>query len=321
MKKYRHIRILPIPNGDTIPGGWLDDIRIETNSHRTDLVMEYRAFQYQQTPELFEEDGHPLERICGSYIPCRLCFHGVSNLVKAGLYRDMKAIPPKHAARSLRGMFHWRTREGKVECILLNASDAPADLQFSLRSCTAEVINNRSSDPVELVRDWSPAPQLQPCQVPEPRSLHQRFGGDPVTVALDGKKFTHRLFIGGLEIQPRTRPIVDAVLNLCEEPSFWSTGVLPLSDRWSKKGEGYEGMNLAEITAEASWVIERLLANQRVLVHCWAGMNRSATIVCAVLILLEGLSAEDALRRVRGKHPWARPDSYHWLMLRWLAKK
>jgi len=49
-----------------------------------------------------------------------------------------------------------------------------------------------------------------------------------------------------------------------------------------------------------------------------AGMNRSTTICCAVLILLEGLSAEAALERVREHHPWARPDSHHWLTLRWL---
>jgi dual specificity phosphatase 12 len=66
-------------------------------------------------------------------------------------------------------------------------------------------------------------------------------------------------------------------------------------------------------------VIEHLKNKQRVLVHCVAGMNRSTTICCAVLILLEGLSAEAALERVREHHPWARPDSHHWLMLRWLA--
>ena len=78
-------------------------------------------------------------------------------------------------------------------------------------------------------------------------------------------------------------------------------------------------MDVSEITEEACWVIERLQAGQRVLVHCAAGMNRSATICCAVLILLEGLPAEAALERVREHHPWARPDSDHWLALRWLA--
>ncbi|NTU75547.1 MAG: hypothetical protein HGA86_05445 [Anaerolineaceae bacterium] len=29
---------------------------------------------------------------------------------------------------------------------------------------------------------------------------------------------------------------------------------------------------------------------------------------------------EEALARVREHHPWARPDSHHWLVLRWLAR-
>jgi protein-tyrosine phosphatase len=78
-------------------------------------------------------------------------------------------------------------------------------------------------------------------------------------------------------------------------------------------------MNLAEVIEEAEWVIERLRMGRRVLVHCSAGMNRSGTVCCAVLTLLEGISAEDALERVREHHPWARPDSHHWLVLRWLA--
>jgi len=41
--------------------------------------------------------------------------------------------------------------------------------------------------------------------------------------------------------------------------------------------------------------------------------------VHAVLMQLESLSAEGALNRVREYHPWARPDSQHWLSLRWLA--
>jgi hypothetical protein len=35
---------------------------------------------------------------------------------------------------------------------------------------------------------------------------------------------------------------------------------------------------------------------------------------------LEGLTAEQALLRVREQHPWAKPDTHHWLALRWLEK-
>jgi hypothetical protein len=111
-------------------------------------------------------------------------------------------------------------------------------------------------------------------------------------------------------------------LNLGEEPSLWAKkDRLPASDRWINKGEGIDGMSLDEIRFEAEWVIERLKAGQRVLVHCVAGLNRSSTICCAVLILLEGLPAGAVLERVRERHPWARPDSNHWLKLRWLAER
>ena len=79
-------------------------------------------------------------------------------------------------------------------------------------------------------------------------------------------------------------------------------------------------MNAAEIAAEADWAIERLQGGQKVLVHCSGGTNRSVTVCCGVLIRLEGLSAEAALARVRAHHPWALPDTHHWLALRWLAQ-
>jgi protein-tyrosine phosphatase len=114
---------------------------------------------------------------------------------------------------------------------------------------------------------------------------------------------------------------VDAVLNLGEEASLWVKGTqIHQNDRAINRGEGSSGMAVPEICEEAQWVIERLEQNQRVLVHCVAGMNRSVTIGCAVLMLLEGLSAQAALERVRQHHPWARPDSHHWLALRWLEK-
>jgi len=75
-----------------------------------------------------------------------------------------------------------------------------------------------------------------------------------------------------------------------------------------------------EIREEANWVIDHLKKDESVLVHCVAGMNRSTTICCATLMLLEGLTAEDALKRVREQHPWAKPDTHHWLGLRWLEK-
>lgn len=319
MKQFRHTRILDIPNGDRIPGGWLEDLRNEETRSGVDLVMDFRGLHLADTPQIFEKQGRLYERVCGDYLPYRLRFHRVTRLVQAGLYRNLESIPLTHGARSLHGLFYWRTTQGVVECILVNGSDQPAELRFSAERCTGEARIPANPIPVDLVRDWSTSPQLPAGLVPDPIHLHRRFGGDPVSLSLEGKKYQRRLFVGGIEIQPRARPQVDAVLNLGEEPSLWAGRSLPATDRWVKKGEGQFGMTIAEVKTEAEWVIERLRAGQRVLVHCWAGMNRSATIACAVLILLEGISAEAALKRVRAHHPWARPDSQHWLILRWLA--
>jgi hypothetical protein len=158
--------------------------------------------------------------------------------------------------------------------------------------------------------------------VPLPIDLHDYFGGDPVPVKIGDTVQEQRLFVGGLENQPNHRPPqVNAVLNLGERPSLWVKGndVHP-NDRTVQKGEGTQGMSTAEIRAEANWVIEHLQKGDNVLVHCVAGMNRSTTICCAVVMMLEGLSADKALQRVREQHPWAKPDSYHWLALRWLEK-
>ena len=111
------------------------------------------------------------------------------------------------------------------------------------------------------------------------------------------------------------------MLNLGERPSAWVKGdnINP-NDRTVEKGEGTLGMSTDEIRAEANWVIDHLKKDENVLVHCVAGMNRSVTVCCAVLMLTENLTAEAALARVHEKHPWAKPDSYHWLALRWLEK-
>jgi hypothetical protein len=159
---------------------------------------------------------------------------------------------------------------------------------------------------------------LLPVQlVPKPQRLHQRYGGDPITIHLNDQPFARRLFVGGMEHQSDQRPDVDAMLNLSEDDNRWP---LTAADRRAEKGEGSLGMDLAEIVAEAQWVIDRLRAGQRVLVHCAGALNRSVTICWAVLMQLGNLSAEEALNRVREHHPWARPDSYYWLRPLWLAQ-
>lgn len=285
----------------------------------SDLILEVQGLQINSS-ELFERDQKLYERSTGEYIPLRLRFSNISNLNRADFFTSPENFASNDVSHTIAYMLSWR--QPKVPDIfhmigLREPSNAGMD--FFARRVIYEK-RDKAQMSITLERDWSPAPSMPDRLVPQPNYLYSKFGGDPITVHIDNQRHRHRLFIGGLDIQPEQRPQVDAVLNLGEQESHWVKGQnRHPHDRTINKGEGSQGMSVAEMREEAKWVIEHLKNNQRVLVHCVAGMNRSTTICCAVLILLEGLSAEAALERVREHHPWGRPDSHHWLALRWLA--
>jgi hypothetical protein len=317
MHKFARIIQLPIP--EPIADGKLESIRHEMHGKRLNLVIDYLAL-IPNTVQLVER-GNIHEQVEGMLAPRRLRFISVERLKAIGLYENVADIPPDHNARIIADMFNWRTRDEKlIFHLLFGRSTEDAELHFYARHSERK---ERTGGPIPVAyeRDWSPAPPLPAGIIPRPANINTRFGGDRITFKINRRGHHRRLFIGGIDIQSDQRPDVDSVLNLGEDPSRWvKEGSAPATDRWINKGEGSQGMSVDEIRQEAGWVIERLLDNQRVLVHCVAGMNRSSTICCAVLILLEGLSAEKALERVREHHPWARPDGHHWLALRWLAQ-
>jgi hypothetical protein len=280
------------------------------------ITFTVRAFK-PQSLKLGERDGKIIESVRGDFFPIRLHFSGVTERKGNAFFNTISDLPADSPTRTMSDLLSWRQPERTdIFYLLWMRAKETDDLQFFARRVTFDQFPGEPF-PVAFDRDYSPAPPMPDRIVPRPHSIYQRFGGDPVTFHLDGQPVHHRLFIGGIDCQPDHRPNVDAVLNLGEDPSRWA--YTSTCDRWDNKGEGSQGMSLNEIRAEADWVIERLHAGQRVLVHCQAGMNRSVTICCAALILLEGLTAEEALDRVREHHPWARPDSFHWLALKWLA--
>ena len=317
----QHARIIRHLFVTSLQGALLDSYEGENHGSQYQITLHIRALEPAASPELFERNGKIYERIRGAYIPVQIRFARVSELKDSDFYTNLTSLPPDDPARTIEDMLSWRQPErGDIFYLFgMHAPQVESLMFFAPEVMYTEL--SRSSLPVTLERDWSPPPPMPGRIVPRPKQLHRRFGGDPVTIYVGSRPWHRRLFIGGLEIQPGQRPEVDVVLNVGENPSAWmkEEQTYPL-DRWDNKGEGSEGMSLDVIRDEANWVIERLKRNQRVLVHCVAGMNRSSTICCAALILLEGLTAEQALERVREHHPWARPDSSHWLKLRWLAK-
>ena len=319
MSKPRiHTRIIQHPFAAGLQGARLEAYHEETHGKRTDVLIAYQAFE-RITSELFERDGVIIERVSGNLIPSQVRFGGVVELQNRDYFFGLNALPRDAAERTIVDMLTWRQpeRDEIFHLISLKAADAP-DLMFFARHADYERLPGEAI-PVSLERDWCPPPPMPGGLLPRPQAVYRQFGGDPLPVRIESRLLQRRLFIGGVDIQPETRPQVDFILNVGEEPSKW--GAPGPNDRWDNKGEGQDGMSVAEIRREAEWVGERLRAGKRVLVHCMAGMNRSATLCCATLMLLEGLSAEAALARVRATHPWGRPDSRHWLKLRWLAQQ
>ena len=319
-RKTQHAIILEIPYGDTLVGAHLDGLEQEKAGERTDLHMDYKELRLTAPLELVRCEGRLCEQVRGEYHPRRLRFLELDKIERTGVFAHLEEAPADHGVRTIEGIFYWSNPEDGARYLLFDRSPEPAFLMFSAEACQLE---NRQGpiEKVEMIRDWSPPPLLIPGLVPRPKNLYAKYGGDPVTLRMGGHRYSRRLFVGGLDTQGTERPQVDAVLNLGELPSKWVTeGKSYPMDRWVEHGEGRHGMTMGEMEEEAQWVIERLRKGQTVLVHCAAGLNRSTTICCAVLILLETLSAETALARVREHHPWARPDSHHWLMLKWLAK-
>jgi hypothetical protein len=311
----RHTRILEFPHTRSLVNARLDELREATRSSQRELIFDYQELRLLAPPELIAINTRPYERLRGEFMPRRLRFRGLRWIKSTGIFAQLSDVPPASEQRQLEGLLCWRNPDAVEYCLVLDHATSNSSLLFSARDCVREE-RVGALEPIEMVRDWSPPPLLPARLVPKPQRLHQRYGGDPITIHLDGRALRRRLFVGGMEHQSDQRPDVHAVLNLSEDENHWP---LTTADRRAQKGEGPQGMDIAEIRDEAQWVIDRLQAGQRVLVHCSAGFNRSVTVCCAVHIQLEHLSAEEALARVREHHPWARPDSHHWLKLRWMA--
>jgi hypothetical protein len=317
----QHTRIIQHPFAASLQGALLDSYEEIHHGDLSQITLNMRALERTAPSELFQRDGVVYERLQGNYVPTQLHFSGISGLKSNDFFTTLTNLSSNDPTRTINDMLSWRQPERRDVFYLFGMQARQVDHLTFFADHGIYKRFPHESIPIILERDWCPPPPMPGRLVPQPKLLHQRFGGDPISLRIGDRAYHHRLFIGGVDIQPNERPQVDVVFNVSETPSKWKKDnqTYP-QDRWDNKGEGSEGMSLEVIREEAQWVIERLKKNQSVLVHCVAGMNRSSTICCGTLILLEGLTAEQALERVREHHPWARPDSRHWLKLRWLAQ-
>ena len=309
-------RIIEHPFAALLQGGRLDSF--QENGHEIQLTVQGLEVV---ASEVFEREGRLFERVTGRHIPLKISFSNVKELNRVEFFTTLEKYSAEDPSRIIAQMHSW-IMPGTTEIFHIFNLRGPIGANMNFFASIATHEQENGGDPFTLERDWSPAPPMPEGVVPLPMDLHDNFGGDPVTVKIGDTVQEQRLFVGGLENQPEHRPPqIGAVLNLGEKPSLWVKGNdSHPNDRVVEKGEGSKGMSVDEIRNEANWVIKRLQKSENVLVHCVAGMNRSATICCAVVMMLEGLSADEALKRIREQHPWAKPDSYHWLALRWLEK-
>jgi len=67
--------------------------------------------------------------------------------------------------------------------------------------------------------------------------------------------------------------------------------------------------NLLQYLEETlSYIHEKISKNERMLVHCYAGRSRSASIVISYLIKYHAMKVEEALQFVKNKRPAADPN-------------
>ena len=308
-------RIIEYPFAALLQGGRLDSFQ----DHGREIHLNVQGLEISAS-EVFERDGKLFERVTGKHIPLKLIFSNIKELNRADFFTTLESLSLEDPSRIISQMHSW-CMPGMDDIFHIFNMRGPVFANMNFFASGAIDEQGAASEAFTFERDWCPAPPMPEGLVPLPLDIHDIFGGDPVSVKIGDTVQEQRLFVGGLENQPDHRPPqINAVLNLGERPSLWVKGELNPSDRTVQKGEGSLGMSVEEIRTEANWVIERLQKDENVLVHCVAGMNRSTTICCAVVMLLEGLTADEALKRVREQHPWAKPDSYHWLTLRWLEQ-
>jgi hypothetical protein len=314
------LRLLSTVSAEALFDAHVDDMTEEKRAAGKDIVFALHTLRIEGPVEERVVDGVPCLAVRGRRIPARLRFTGAEWLSRTGVFERLDEQPPESGARRLFSVTHYRGPSVGDFYWILTGTSEPGDMTLRATGHIFEE-SDTPGEPVEVIRRWSNPPPAAPGLVPYRPVLHRRYSGDPIAIHLGRRMLRNRLFIGGLGHQREKRPAVDHVVNLCGVANPWIATVGPhLSDRYACKGEGPLGMDAGELLDEAAWVVERLRAGKRVLVHCYAGINRSTTVCCAALMMLEGISAEEALSRVREHHPLAWPDPYHWFVLQWISR-
>ena len=121
------------------------------------------------------------------------------------------------------------------------------------------------------------------------------------------------LFIGNLKAAQDEELLqnnnIKVVIDVCDLDFKYSPGVLDFSK--SFKIDDLDTFDFVPFFAECFSLIEeyRVRNRKNVLVHCAAGMSRSATIVIGHVMITKGLSYQDAHDFVKSKRSCIGPNS------------
>jgi len=116
-------------------------------------------------------------------------------------------------------------------------------------------------------------------------------------------QITDRLFVGNIDEARQPASQVSAVLLVAQEYEIDAPGGVVYARIPLKEFGEAHSLTLA---SAVHW-IERLVADNRVMVCCRVGMGRSVSVVMAYLCCVEGMAYADVLSLVSARRPGATP--------------
>lgn len=123
---------------------------------------------------------------------------------------------------------------------------------------------------------------------------------------------------------------ITRILNLVQDveydPGAREVCVAALADagieEWRAELIDFGGLEAQRLESAAQMIMRWLDSGERVYVHCRAGWQRSATVVAAVISLVEGVTPRESLELLRERKPTAQPlDHQRADLLEWWERR